>query len=651
MQLVFLLLSILPFLLSSFRLTKVKYATSRTSLASTEFSARSYNGGRAGSAWSRDDRRPQRDFGDRGGSRYSERGGGYGGRGGGGYGGRGGRPRMDQTATLRFANTIKIDPNIEKKVDEMGFSEKTLRVLKEKGFESLTPVQTQSYSIVYEGQDVVARSRTGTGKTFAFGLPLVEKLVADGVGQLSSRDLPLVLVLEPTRELCIQVAHELGTLCSAHRLRTQAIYGGASFSMQERAMRSGVHIIVATPGRCLDHISRGTLKLENVKHVVLDEGDTMLEMGFQKDVESIIANVKSPGEESMKKAQKALQDTQSAWRDRDFDDSDVGVDEDDDEDEDSGVIDKKGKRRDVQMLLYSATMPGWICKLTDKHMIDPTFLDAVQEGETRLAQTIEHVAIRLPPIYDRVEAVSAFAEDILLTKGTGGQTIVFTNTKEEADRLAASDCFGQFKTQVIHGDIGQNSRQTIIKQFREKKIEVLVATDVAARGLDIAGVDLVVHVSPPMDADTYVHRSGRTGRAGRNGTSVMLYTENESRKLYMYENSLNFKFVRSGPPSANQISEACATFASKRLENVDKNTVKHFLPHAKRVIDEILNPEVLSNEGADVDTSSPKELIEFLLAKCIAAISNRQTITSRYILVLNSAQIPYNTSSILTFSS
>jgi ATP-dependent RNA helicase DDX21 len=630
MQLLFLLLSILPILLSSFRLTKVKYTSSSTSIASTEFSVRSYSGGRAGSNWNRDDRRPQRDFGDRGGSRYSDRGGGYGGRGGGGYGGRGGRPRMDQTATLRFANTIKIDPNLQKKVDEMGFSEKTLRVLKEKGFESLTPVQTQSYSIVYEGQDVVARSRTGTGKTFAFGLPLVEKLVADGVGQLSSKDLPLVLVLEPTRELCIQVAHELGTLCSAHRLRTQAIYGGASFSMQERAMRSGVHIIVATPGRCLDHISRGTLKLENVKHVVLDEGDTMLEMGFQKDVESIIANVKSPGDVSLKKAQKALQDTQSAWRDRDFDDSDEGIDEEDDEDDDGGVIDKKGKGRDVQMLLYSATMPGWICKLTDKHMIDPTFLDAVQEGETRLAQTIEHVAIRLPPIYDRVEAVSAFAEDILLTKGTGGQTIVFTNTKEEADRLAASDCFGQFKTQVIHGDIGQNSRQTIIKQFREKKIEVLVATDVAARGLDIAGVDLVVHVSPPMDADTYVHRSGRTGRAGRNGTSVMLYTENESRKLNMYENSLNFKFVRSGPPSANQISEACATFASKRLENVDKNTVKHFLPHAKRVIDEVLNPEVLSNEGADVDTSSPKELIEFLLAKCIAAISNRQTITSRY---------------------
>ena len=203
------------------------------------------------------------------------------------------------------------------------------------------------------------------------------------------------------------------------------------------------------------------------------------------------------------KAQKALEDSFSDNdEDTDIPDDEDDYVEDDDEDVDGlpplKLAGRPTSGRDVQMLLFSATMPGWICSLTDKHMIEPIFLDAVQEGETRLAPTIEHVAIRLPPIYDRVEAVSTFAEDILLTKGAGGQTIVFTNTKEEADRLAASDCFGQFKTQVIHGDIGQNSRQTIIKQFKEGKIEVLVATDVAARGLDIAGVDLVVHVSPPM---------------------------------------------------------------------------------------------------------------------------------------------------------
>ena len=151
---------------------------------------------------------------------------------GGGRGGGRGRPRMDDRQKLRFSNTIKIDPELKTPVTEMNLSERTLRVLKEKGFETLTPVQSQSYSSVYSGVDVVARSRTGTGKTFAFGLPLIEKVVADGNDQLRSNDLPLILVLEPTRELCIQVAQELSSVCSAHRMRVQAIYGGTSFSMQ-----------------------------------------------------------------------------------------------------------------------------------------------------------------------------------------------------------------------------------------------------------------------------------------------------------------------------------------------------------------------------------------------------------------------------------
>ena len=572
-------------------------------------------------------------------------GGGYrggGGRGGGGYrgGGRrfggGGRSRtQNPNQALRFTKTIKIDPEIRTAVDEMDFSAPTLSVLKKKGFETLTPVQSQSYESVKSGIDVVARSRTGTGKTFAFGLPLIEKIVAEGEDRLPREDLPLILVLEPTRELCIQVAQELSSICSTHRMRVQAIYGGTSFSMQERAMRGGVHVVVATPGRCLDHISRGTLKLENVKHVVLDEGDTMLEMGFQKDVESIIANVKVPGEKSRQKAQKSLDDITKRNDDeggynRFDDDDDFDDDEDDEEDKDLAV----SNQRAVQMLLFSATMPGWICSLTDKHMDDPIFLDAVDPNESRLAPTIEHLAIRLPPTYDRVEAISAYAEDILLTKGTGGQTIVFTNTKEEADRLASSDCFGQFKTQVIHGDIGQNSRQQIIKQFKEGIIDVLVATDVAARGLDIEGVDLVVHASPPMDPDTFVHRSGRTGRAGRNGTSVLLYNDQEERKLYMFESGLKFKFTRAGPPSASEVSAACANFASKRLEKVTKSTVKHFLPHARRIINEVLNAdeEDLQDANDEEEEEEDSVLIERLLAKCIAAISNRQQISERSLL-------------------
>ena len=191
-------------------------------------------------------------------------------------------------------------------------------------------------------------------------------------------------------------------------------------------------------------------------------------------------------------------------------------------------------------------------------------------------------------------------------------------------------------TQVIHGDIGQNSRQQIIKQFKEGIVDVLVATDVAARGLDIEGVDLVVHASPPMDPDTFVHRSGRTGRAGRNGTSVLLYKDEERRKLYMFESGLKFKFTHAGPPSAAEVSKACATFASKRLEKVTKKTVKHFLPHAKRIINEVLNAdEEVTDEGDEVDDTNDEgdsAIMERLLAKCIAAISNRQEISERSLL-------------------
>ena len=173
---------------------------------------------------------------------------------------------------------------------------------------------------------------------------------------------------------------------------------GVSFPMQERAIRSGVHILVATPGRALDHISRGTINLSNVKHVVLDEGDTMLEMGFQKDVETIIMNVKAPGEEARKKATASLSDDNDRW----------AVDDDD-------TVAKSD--RDVQMLLFSATMPGWISKLTDKHMIDPIFMDAVQEGDSRLAAEITHFAVPLPPVGDRFSSVVSCIEDLILTKG------------------------------------------------------------------------------------------------------------------------------------------------------------------------------------------------------------------------------------------
>lgn len=663
------------------------FVRTRNSLASRHYSVSGLLAGTEGGF----DRHRSRLWGDRrGGYGGGYRGdkGGYGGGGGGGYrGGAGGRGRgggrgrfvraSEPFDELSFKETIKIDPEHQSPLATMDFNPKTLKALERKGFEKLTPVQSQSFARIYEGEDVVARSRTGTGKTLAFGLPLIEKIVSQGLDIPKSKykpneGLPLVLILEPTRELAMQVATELGAICQAHSMKVQAIYGGVSFGMQASAIRQGVHILVATPGRALDMISRGAVDLSGVKHVVLDEGDTMLEMGFQKDVENIILNVKKPGEKARAAAAKSLQDDL-------YDDE--YADEYGDEDEEEYFSEKgkgsddimgnddistlqatsgNGRESDVQMLLFSATMPGWICKVTDKHMDNPVFLDAVQEGETRLADTITHLAVRLPPAHDRFEAISSVAEDLILTKSMGGQSIVFTNTKEEADRLVSSDCLGSLRAQVLHGDISQNTRQTTLKALKQGSIDVLVATDVAARGLDIAGVDLVVHTAPPGDHDTYVHRSGRTGRAGRKGTSILLFSGGEERKLSMYERSLQFKFVRAGPPSPFEITNAGAIYASKKLGKVEMDVVRHFLPHARTLIDkglqgyendigdnlageqkedevtnEVMQPKLEEADAESVtvvrEVYSAHE-VEELMARAIAAISGRQTITSRSLL-------------------
>lgn len=569
-------------------------------------------------------------------------------RGGGGGGGRGGyRPTSDPFAALSFKKTIKIDPDFRTPVQDMNLSEITKEALAKKGFTELTPVQSQSYDQVFNGDDVVARSRTGTGKTFAFGIPLIEKLVATGEAKRRSEreGLPLVLVLEPTRELAVQVAQELATICKPHRMRVTAVYGGSSYSVQESIFREGVHIIVTTPGRMLDHIRSGSVDLSHVKHVVLDEGDTMLEMGFQQDVESILMSVKAPGDDARKAAAKALK-AHSRDEDDDFFDDDVVVSKK----APVATVDRNDK---VQMLLYSATMPAWICSLTDKLMKDPVFLDAVQEGETRLASTITHYGLPLLVSgRNRIKTVSSLIEDLILTKGAGGQTIIFTNTKEDADLLVTSGCFGRLTSQVLHGDIGQSMRQTTLRQFKDGSIDVLVATDVAARGLDIAGVELVIHTALPNDPDSYVHRSGRTGRAGRSGTSIALYTNEEERKMRMFEKQLNFKFMKMGAPTEKEISEASTNYAVQKLSKVDDDVIRHFAPYASTVIEKALKGELIAAEDAVVEEEdtegagseilkhlqktttdlSERQVMENLVARCVAVISNRQAFLSRSLL-------------------
>jgi hypothetical protein len=278
----------------------------------------------------------------------------------------------------------------------------------------------------------------------------------------------------------------------------------------------------------------------------------------------------------------------------------------------------------------------------------------------------------------KMESMKSYMEDLILTKGKGGQTIVFTNTKDEADELFASDCFGQLRAQVIHGDISQNARQMTIKHFKNRKLDVLVATDVAARGLDIAGVDLVIHTSISNDHDTYVHRSGRTGRAGRNGTSILLYDKSNESRMRQFESVLKFKFENCGPPSADEISEASAQFAATKIEKVKPTAEGFFLPHARELMikymkkvdreemmaenddglimkensdnfdededgdedmesDDLLEElslmddmEITPEDYAMLDSASPA--VQRLLARCLAALCNKNSLSARSVL-------------------
>ncbi len=418
----------------------------------------------------------------------------------------------------------------------------------------------------------------------------------------------------------MQVAQELRPLCQAHKFKVYSIYGGVSMQLQKENLRGGCHIVVATPGRLLDHVVQGSIKLDAVRHVVLDEGDVMLEMGFQRSVESVLSTIKSPGGEAMEMVRGAIES---------FDSS---------PDERRSYLKQSRNRnftasRAVQTLLFSATMPEWVSGIVGKHQTNPVLFDAVQEGETRLAEGIEHIAISLPQSRsDRMNTFSSYLSDVVTIHGDGGQAIVFTATKSEADELFAADCFKDRRVGILHGDISQNTRQQVLKSFKGGNLDILVATDVAARGLDISGVDLVIQLSPPRDGNTYVHRSGRTGRAGRNGTSVLFYSPEHAYLLQSLEKTLNVKFRREGPPSlvavANSIAEAAVnTFLSSQIApGVLRRLVPHSAELMRQLEERAVLPAAVSYNGTKMYTA---QFVKSVLTRSLAILTNSKIATSR----------------------
>jgi ATP-dependent RNA helicase DeaD len=365
------------------------------------------------------------------------------------------------------------------------------------GFEEPSPIQEQCIPKILEGGDIIGQAQTGTGKTAAFGLPLMEKITGQNAVQ--------AIVLTPTRELAIQVSGELRKIAKYKKVRTLPIYGGQSIGHQIRALKQGVQVVIGTPGRVLDHLRRKTLQLDQVKMLVLDEADEMLDMGFQEDIESIIRETST----------------------------------------------------DRQTLLFSATMPHEILRLARKYMQDPQTV-AISRKEVT-APTIEQVYYK---VFERskLESLCRIIDSEELELG-----IVFCRTKRGVDELTEALQERGYMASGLHGDLSQAQRDKVMKSFRDSTIELLVATDVAARGIDVGNVSHVVNYDIPQDPESYVHRIGRTGRAGRRGIAITLVTPREMKQLRTIEKVSKSTLESRNVPSIEEVLERQQTIWRQQL--------------------------------------------------------------------------------------
>jgi len=353
---------------------------------------------------------------------------------------------------------------------ELGLSPETLQAVADSGYKTATPIQAQAIPIALAGQDVLGIAQTGTGKTAAFTLPMIETLKA---GRAKAR-MPRSLVVEPTRELADQVALAFERYAKGTKLTWALLIGGVSFGDQERKLDRGVDVLIATPGRLLDHVERGKLLLTGVQIMVVDEADRMLDMGFIPDIERIF-KLTPP---------------------------------------------KK------QTLFFSATMPPEITRLTKQFLHDPVRIEA-----SRPATTAENIAQHLVRIPSSDPAAKRLALRALVGAANVKNGIVFCNRKSEVDVVAKSLKSHGFNAAAIHGDLDQQTRMRTLAAFRDGELRLLVASDVAARGLDIPDVSHIFNFDVPHHADDYVHRIGRTGRAGKSGEAFMIVTPADARSL------------------------------------------------------------------------------------------------------------------------
>lgn len=409
---------------------------------------------------------------------------------------------------------------------DLGLSEVTLRGIEKAGYESPTPVQAQTIPILLTGADLVAQAQTGTGKTAAFGLPLVERLDA-------TKERPQALILCPTRELAVQVSEAVYTFGRPHGLRVLPVYGGQPIDRQVRALRSGVQIVVGTPGRILDHLRRGTLDLSEVRVLILDEADEMLAMGFVEDVELI--------------------------------------------------LDQMPEQR--QVALFSATIPAPIARLADKYLKDAR--------RVKIASTPQTVPQIRQVYYEVAAAHKVDALSRILDMESPGPTIIFCGTKRETDEVAEHLRGRGYPAEALHGDMTQAERDRTMRRFRQGQVDLLVATDVAARGLDIDTITHVVNYDIPWDVESYTHRIGRTGRAGREGDAITLVTPRERRQLKNIERATGARITPVRLPTAADIAgRRREMFKREVLEVLEAGDLDNYLVTVQELSEQFEASEV-----------------------------------------------------------
>ena len=371
--------------------------------------------------------------------------------------------------------------------DQFGLSEKILKGIYDLGFEEPSPIQVECIPAVLRGLDVIGQAQTGTGKTAAFGIPVLERIDTSNLSIQS-------IILAPTRELAIQVSEELRRIGRPKRVKTLSIYGGQSIGRQIKALKQGVHVVVGTPGRLLDHLHRGTLVTNHVRTIVLDEADEMLDMGFIDDIESVMKFVP----------------------------------------------------KDRQMLLFSATMPVAIRQLAEKYMRNPKYI-TVNRGEVT-APIIKQIYYRVLENF-KVDALCR-----ILDSEEGDLSIIFCRTKKGVDELTEALQARGYLAGGLHGDLAQQQRDRVMNAFRQGEIELLIATDVAARGIDVGSVSHVINYDIPQDVESYVHRIGRTGRAGRKGIALTLVTPREMKQLRLIERETGSKLTPKELPTLEEVA-------------------------------------------------------------------------------------------------